>query len=189
MPKLVKFEEWLAPWETATGETEIDKDRLKRYLYGLLGDKERLQESVGTLTEERDALKKAAEEKSREGETDVQRLEREKKELEAKLAAKPAETVEVLKLRVALDKGLTSDQAKRLIGETEEDLKADADVMLKSFGIEGKTDDGDGSDAGEPRRSPRRVINGGDPDPAGGRSPAQVDVAKALESGLIPRVR
>lgn len=186
MPKLAPLDEWLAPWETATGETEIDKGRLKRYLHGLLGDKERLQESVATITEERDGLKKAADEKAREGETDVQRLEREKKELEAKLAEKPAETAEVLKLRVALDKGLTSDQASRLIGGTLEELTADADVLLKSFGIEGTTDGGDGTDRGEPRRAPRGRMNPGDPTPEAG---ASVDVKKALDSGLVPRVR
>jgi hypothetical protein len=34
------------------------------------------------------------------------------------------------RLRVALDKGLTPSQAKRLVGDTEEDLAKDADEML-----------------------------------------------------------
>jgi hypothetical protein len=40
---------------------------------------------------------------------------------------------EAARLRVALKKGLTEIQAKRLIGETEEELEADADELLESF--------------------------------------------------------
>src|SRR5215216_5039368 len=130
MPKLPeKVEDWTAPWETATGETEIDKPKLKRYLFNVLGDKEKLQERLTTTTTERDELKKTADEKAREGETDTQRLERENKELQAKLAdaAKGGDSSEeLLRLRVALKKGLTDTQAKRLIGKTEEELLKDA---------------------------------------------------------------
>lgn len=37
---------------------------------------------------------------------------------------------EAARLRVALDKGLTPTQAKRLVGSTEEELAADADQLL-----------------------------------------------------------
>lgn len=40
---------------------------------------------------------------------------------------------ELMRLRVALDKGLTETQAKRLIGSTPEELEADADDLLASF--------------------------------------------------------
>ncbi|MDP3984322.1 MAG: hypothetical protein Q8Q52_04855 [Acidimicrobiia bacterium] len=40
---------------------------------------------------------------------------------------------EAARLRVALKKGLTEVQAKRLVGETEEELEADADELLASF--------------------------------------------------------
>ena len=42
-------------------------------------------------------------------------------------------TLEAARLRVALRKGLTETQAKRLVGDTEEDLEADADDLLASF--------------------------------------------------------
>src|SRR5688500_785922 len=126
MPKLPeKIEDWTAPWETATGETEIDKDKLKRYLFNLLGDKEKLQERLTGVTTERDELKKTADEKAREGETNEQRLEREKKELETKLAdaQKPGDKeLEVLRLTVAVEKGLNKAQLKRLMGSTKEEL-------------------------------------------------------------------
>lgn len=40
---------------------------------------------------------------------------------------------EAMRLRVAMRKGLTETQAKRLIGDTDEALEADADELLASF--------------------------------------------------------
>lgn len=60
---------------------------------------------------------------------------------------------EAARLRVALRKGLTETQAKRLVGETEEDLEADADELLESF----KSDD----DGQEPKRRPRERLRPG----------------------------
>lgn len=194
MPKLPeKVEDWTAPWETATGESEIDKDKLKRYLFGLLGDKQKLQESVAAVTTERDGLKQTAEAAAREGETETQRLQRELKEATDKLTAGTASgnDLELTKLRVALKKGLKEGDVKRLIGATEAELLADADELLKSFGQGGKTDDDE--DEGDEdldrvaelaRRTPKGRHNPGDPNPGAG---AEVDVDKGLES--IPRVR
>lgn len=41
---------------------------------------------------------------------------------------------DALKWRVGLKKGLTEAQAKRLVGGTEEELEADADELIASFG-------------------------------------------------------
>lgn len=189
MPKLPeKVEDWKAPWETDTGESEIDKGKLKRYLFGLLGDKEKLQERLTGVTTERDEAKRVADEKAREGETETQRLTREKKELEDKLAAKGdnKSDEENLRLRVALKKGLNESQLKRLIGTTEAELLADADELVKSFGSAGKSEEGEGGEEGADgvRRVPKGNHNPGDPNPAGG---TEISVEKALES--IPRIR
>lgn len=190
MPKLPeKVEDWTAPWETATGETEIDKDKLKRYLFNLLGDKEKLQERLTESNTERDELKQAAEKAAREGETAEQRLEREKKELQTALdnASKGGDQGdELLRLRVALKKGLNENDVKRLVGTTEEELLADADELLKSFGRGGKSEEGEGGEQGGDgvRRVPRTPFNAGDPNPGAG---AEVSTDKALEQ--IPRVR
>lgn len=189
MPKLPeKVEDWTAPWETATGETEIDKPKLKRYLYGLLGDKEKLQERLTTTSDERDALKKTAEDAARQGETNEQKLEREKKELEAKLAdsSKGDHVLENLRLTVAVEKGLNAAQLKRLIGSTKEELLKDADELKASFGSKGDSTEGEGGEQGGDgvRRVPAGKSNPGDPNPGAG---AEVDVKKALES--IPRIR
>jgi len=45
---------------------------------------------------------------------------------------------ELMRLRVGVRKGLTEKQASRLVGATEEDLEADADELLESFGGAGK---------------------------------------------------
>lgn len=51
-------------------------------------------------------------------------------ELEKELTA---EKGRAMRLEVALDKGLTKTQARRLVGDTEDDLVADADDLLASF--------------------------------------------------------
>ncbi len=43
-------------------------------------------------------------------------------------------TVTGARLKVALDKGLTATQAKRLVGDTEDELAADADELLVDLG-------------------------------------------------------
>lgn len=189
MPKLPDdIKDWTAPWETATGETEIDKDKLKRYLFNLLGDKEKLQERLTSTTTERDELKTAADEAARKGETAEQRLEREKKDLQDaldKAQKSGGQDEENLRLRVALKKGLNENQLKRLIGTTEEELLKDADELLASFGSAGKSEEGEGDpENGGLRRVPKGRSNPGDPNPGAG---AEVDVNKALES--IPRIR
>ena len=53
-------------------------------------------------------------------------------------------------------KGLTEVQAKRLVGATEEELEADADELLESFGGAKETD----SKTGKPTR-PREALRSG----------------------------
>lgn len=54
-------------------------------------------------------------------------------------------TREAARLRIALDRGLTGNQAKtfakRLTGETEEELEADADELIEFLSVEEPTDD------------------------------------------------
>ena len=86
--------------------------------------------------------------------SDIDKANEKSKSLEDKVTK--AET-DVLRLRVALRKGLTETQSKRLIGSTEEDLEADADELLESF--QPATSD-KGSPAGRPKE---RLKGGGDP--------------------------
>lgn len=192
MPKLPdEVKDWTAPWETATGETEIDKDKLKRYLFNLLGDKEKLQERLTTTSTERDELKTAADAAARQGETNEQKLARENEELKAAVenATKGGNddtAQENLRLKVAIEKNLNEAQLKRLIGTTKEELMADADELIKSFGSTGKSEEGEGGEAGGDgvRRVPRGVFNAGDPAPGDGAVPS---IKQAMEQ--IPRIR
>lgn len=175
MPKLAKFEDWKAPWEVDLKEGDeptFDFEKGKKYLYNVLSDKEKLQGQIETLTTERDTLKAEKDAKDREGESELQKAQRERDEA-IERANKSSETsVETLKLRVALRKGLTEVQAKRLVGSTEEELEADADELLESFGGSGKSGEGEGEED-EPGETPvtrpqRRLSNAGDPDAGAG---------------------
>lgn len=187
MPKMPeKVEDWTAPWETATGENEIDKPRLKRYLFGILTDKEKLQGSVTEKDTKITELEGKITEGARKDETEVDKLKRELKEAQDANANKGGDDLELTKLRVALKKGLKEGDVKRLVGGTEAELLADADELLQSFGARGDSGEGEGGDPeGDPiRRTPRGHNNPGDPNPGAG---ADVDVTKALDS--IPRIR
>lgn len=178
MTKLPEYAEYKAPWEK--DGREIDPEKAKKFVYSLLQQNQTLESKVVTVTGERDTLQSKVDEAAREGESETQRLQRELEETKTKLADAGKDSVETIKLRVALEKGLTAVQAKRLVGTTEEELKADADEILESWGGAGKADDEDGDKP--PSRQPRRLANAGDPDPDGD----DIDVDKALAS--IPRL-
>jgi hypothetical protein len=178
---LPKFEDYKAPWEIDLKEGDeptFDFEKGKKYLYGVLSDKEKAQKErddvkaeLSTVTTERDTLKSEKEAKAREGETEVQRLTRERdeaRENERKAReAKPKEgekTAAELRLEVALDMGLTAVQAKRLQGNTKEELEADAKDLLDSFGASGETGDEDENGGDGPRTRPTRQLrNPADP--------------------------
>jgi hypothetical protein len=176
--KLPEYAEYKAPWEKE-GQ-EFDPEKGKKFLYSLLQQVQTLEGKVATVTGERDTLQSKVDEAARAGETETQKLQREVEEMKGKLAKAGETSVETIKLRVALEKGLTPTQAKRLVGTTEEELTADADEILESWGSNGKSDEDEGGKP--PTRQARRLGNSGDPDPDGD----DIDVDKALD--LIPRI-
>jgi hypothetical protein len=87
--------------------------------------------------------------------------------------------LEMSRLRVAMRKGLTEAQAKRLIGDNEDDLEKDADELLQTFAP--KSDNGDKGD--KPASRPReRMRSGSAPD----EEPDETDPAKLAAS--LPRL-
>src|SRR5512142_2042771 len=86
--------------------------------------------------------------------TEAQKAEDARKAAEADRDSTKAE---LLRLRVAMKKGLTDAQAKRLVGTTEEELEADADELLSSFR---SGDDGDGETSRVMRR-PSEIVKPG----------------------------
>lgn len=92
--------------------------------------------------------------------TEVQRLTEENARLTKELATV---TVSGARLKVALEKGLTATQAKRLVGDTEEDLAADADELLSDLGA--KPGDGETKPPPPAGGKPREQLRPGSGDP------------------------
>jgi hypothetical protein len=86
--------------------------------------------------------------------TEAQRLADQQRSLEDRAAKADSEAA---RLRVALRKGLTETQARRLVGATDEELEADADELLASF------KPADSGPPGPPGRPSERLTGGGDP--------------------------
>lgn len=189
-----KVDDWKAPWEVdddgndiAAEEQNLDAGSLKKLLFGLLGDKNRLRTQVTELTESRDELEQAVAEAS-----DPKKIEelqaKVKKAEEERDAAKSGTALENLKLQIALEKGLTAKQVKRLVGATREELEADADEILEEFGgkqsAQESTEEPGGDDEPKPevRTAPRRVNNGsGPPSKPGNEVTGLVDPDKFME--------
>lgn len=84
-------------------------------------------------------------------------------------------TVDAIRFEIALDKGLTKNQAKRLVGSTREELEADADELVKDLGLD------DAGNAGVSRRPQERLRPGAAPDAEPQKS------AKELADAVIQR--
>lgn len=86
-------------------------------------------------------------------------------------------SVDAIRFEIALDKGLTKNQAKRLVGSTREELEADADELVKDLGLD---------DAGKPdvsRRPKERLRPGAAPDAEPEKSPAELAEAVIKRRG------
>jgi len=73
---------------------------------------------------------------------------------------------------IALEKGLTLTQAKRLVGSTKEELEADADALMNDLGLSGREDDTPAF-----TRRGRELKGGSDPEPA-----PKIDADKIAQS-------
>lgn len=126
------------PW----GDDEhFDAERAKKLIENLRGDRDKDRQRLAELEREKKQREDAAKTDEQRREEARQTAERERDEAK----------IEAARLRVALAKGLTETQAKRLVGETEEELAADADELLATF----KPDGDDGQDPSLRRPTPR----------------------------------
>lgn len=107
------------------------------------------------------------------GKSEQERLAEARRSVEDRAAAAERESA---RLRVALKKGLTEAQARRLVGDSEEDLEADADELLASFAPTGSE-----SDTDLPRRPRERLRPGA----RATAEPEETDPAKLAEA--VPR--
>jgi hypothetical protein len=137
LEKLGNFEDFMAPWETDAGESEIVKPTLKKYIFGLLKDKATAQDaraaSEAAVTEA-EAAKKDAEAKlaAADSSGELARLQAENAAL--KIDAEEA-NLDLARIKVGDEAGLTIKQSLRLQGKDEDELKADAEDILETFGV------------------------------------------------------
>lgn len=125
----------------------------------------RAQEAEAKVKEAEDAEK-----------TEVERLTGQVADLEKKLGAATAKSD---RFEVAAAKGLTLAQARRLVGDTKEELESDADDLLADLGLKNEKDDEGENKPEAEEETP--VFARATEDLKGGASPAgeeTVDAAK-----------
>lgn len=150
---------------------EDDLAKLRRQARHHESENRKLKARLAEAEKAEERLKAIEDEKKTEAQRAAEAREAAEREAaEAKL--------ELARTRVALRKGLTEAQAKRLQGSTEEELEADADELLATFRPVGDDDD----EGDDPLRRPReRLRSGNRPDPA----PEERDPRKLAAS--LPR--
>lgn len=128
-------------------------EQLKKDLARERRDRQALQTQLDEVNKKLDAHEKAKL-------SDTEKLAAERDEIKAELDKTRAE---VLRMTVASEKGLTAAQAKRLVGSTKEELEADAEELLETFGggKSAEDDDGDDDSSGPPSSRPKEKFRGG----------------------------
>lgn len=132
---------------------EFDADKAKAKIAKVNSEAANLRKRLKEL----EPLAKRAKELEDEQKSESEKLTEAKTEAERQAIVAGQEAA---RLRVALKKGLTETQAKRLIGESEEELEADADELLESFK---PVEDGneEESQEDETRRRPKEKLRPG----------------------------
>lgn len=191
------YETWQAPWEKKGDE--FDAEIAKKFIYNLQKEADTVK---GARATERQADKDRISElegKVQEFEdkdlSEVERLRKENERLKDGSAKKNegTENSEAVRLEIALEKGLTLAQSRRLVGKTREELEADADTFLSEVNGGQKNDEGeqggdddDDDDLGDllsggemPSNRQRPPLRGG----LGGRAPVETfDPAKMADT-------
>jgi cell division septum initiation protein DivIVA len=158
MPKLPEFKDWKAPWEKS--ETEFNADVARKFIYDLHKDVEKGAEEISTLKTQNSELQTKVTETEKANMTEAEKAAHEKAELEKKLASAGEKDLEVTRLELALEHGLTKSQAKRLVGKTAEELTADAEALIEDLGLKkDESNNPDGEQTPDGRTRPRRLQN------------------------------
>lgn len=155
------------------------------------GGKTFTQADVDRIVQDRVAKEKAKysdydELKAKAGKVDEQEaankseLDKMREQLETVTKAQVESDRKALRAEVAMAKGLTAAQAKRLAGDTREELEADADEILEAFPV--ATNDSSTKSKTVPTNRPKPDLKGGnEPD----EGPVELDPAKLAEA--VPR--
>lgn len=166
------YDEFRAPWETADGsEAEIVKTTLKRYIYNLVTDKAKAQDSrdekdeaLKTATTNLEAAKaEAATANGPEAQKKIDTLQKKVDELTSAAEERTkADEHEALRKEVIGD--LDPKFAKYVVGADREALEKSLEAVKTDFGIvEGDGDEDGDEDEPNLRTRPRQVKNAADP--------------------------
>lgn len=161
--KVPALADYKPSWVNEDGEI-TDTEAVLKVVHTLMTDKAKAQDAREDvvaenkeLAQERDELQAKVDDKtSPDAQVEIQKAnaKAEKAEAQSKLDRDRAD-----RLEVAMEKGLTPAQAKRLQGETKEELEADADEILELFGGKAKSDDENDEDEDEVRTQPKSRVN------------------------------
>ena len=189
------YDEFRAPWETADGsEAEIDKPKLKRYIYNLVTDKAKAQdardtaqEQVATVEAERDEFKaQAADANGAEAQKTIDKLEKKVADLTSERDGLVADK-ERSELRSEVLAGLDPKYAKYVQGETREELEKSLEEVKVDFGLDSGDEDEDEDNEPEVRTTPRartkRLTNPAD-EKSGKGGEAEIDFDKVADDIL-----
>lgn len=189
--KVKSFDEFVAPWETEGGtDAEIDKPKLKRFIYNLkfgeakaLDSRDDALATVTTVETERDEAKAEAEKASPdEANKKIARLEKENGELKTERDGLVKDK-EVSDLRAEVLEGVNPKHAKHVKGETREELEASLKEIREDFGIGDESGGDEDEDEDNVRTRPRpKLVNAGDKE--SGRGSDTVDFDKVADDIL-----
>lgn len=161
--------------DTDTTETPVESERDETSDAPPEPDESAPQDSGDVPPEVKAALKKANEEAKNLRLKLKEYEDRDKTEAERiseRLAEAEKRALDADRLEIALEKGLTKSQAKRLVGSTREELEADADELLADLGV-----NPDDEKPAPSRRPQERLRSGAVPD----AEPEETDPAKLAE--------
>lgn len=190
---LKAFDEFRAPWETEGGsDAEIDKPKLKRWIYGILTDKakaqdarDEAQESIKTIETERDEAKaEAAKANGDEAQKKIDKLEKQVTDLTAE-RDKLVSDKEEADLRAEVIGNLDPKYAKYVVGKTREDLEKSLEDVKADFGIKDgdENEDDENEDELNVRTRPRTKLSTG-LDAEAGKGGGEIDFDKVADGIL-----
>jgi len=170
---LKSLDEFRAPWETEGGtDAEIDKPKLRRFIFNLLTDKAKAQdardeadEALKTAEKELEtAQAEAAEANGAEAQKKIDKLQKRVDDLTVE-RDKLVSDKEVSELRSEALKDIDPKFHDWIQGTTQDELDASIEKFKETFGIEdGEPGDEDDPDEPTVRTTPRPILkNAADP--------------------------
>jgi len=142
--KKIKFEDFLLPHEHKDGKKldepeELDVEKLRKYVYSVLTDKEEAQEARDAALADKDTAEAELRELQKKNETDEERRAREQAERDKEIADLKKRDQERAKIEALSDhfkdQGITLERARRLAkrvdGEDEKAWLASADELVE----------------------------------------------------------